>query len=207
MPQRLRLTITVALLAATAVAQNRSGGLSLRGPRVSGRPFAAARRQRSFYPGYAYGAPYFYSDYYEPYEEYAPEAPPPPAPAPAPQIKAEPQPDPVLLELHGNQWVRVNNFGESSKRTLAAATPAIQTAAKPLPPSVLVFRDGHTEEVSSYSIIGQSIYTKANYWTTGAWTRTIPISDLNVPATLKQNQERGLDFALPSGPDEVMIRP
>jgi hypothetical protein len=30
---------------------------------------------------------------------------------------------------------------------------------------------------------------------------------LDVPATLKLNQERGAKFSLPSGPNEVMIRP
>jgi len=35
----------------------------------------------------------------------------------------------------------------------------------------------------------------------------IQIADLDLPATLKQNQDRGVRFELPSGPDEVMIRP
>jgi hypothetical protein len=164
--------------------------------------------RRPFYPAYGYyGLPFSYSDYYEPYElEYPPPQPPPGPPAPAAQVKTEPLPDPVLLELHGSQWVRVTNFGESSARALAADTvpPA---PSKPLPPAILVYRDGHTEEVSSYSIIGESIYIKTNYWSTGAWTRTIQIADLDIPATLRKNHERGVAFELPSSPDEVMIRP
>jgi len=51
------------------------------------------------------------------------------------------------------------------------------------------------------------IHTKSNYWTTGTWTRTIPVTDLDIPATLQQNEKRGVNFELPSGPDEVMLRP
>ena len=51
------------------------------------------------------------------------------------------------------------------------------------------------------------IYTKGDYWSSGNWTRKIQIADLDLPATLKQNQDRGVKFELPSGPDEVMIRP
>ena len=74
-------------------------------------------------------------------------------------------------------------------------------------PAVLIYRDGHSEEVSTYSIIGSAIYTKSDYYASGNWTRTIQIVDLDVAATLKQNQQRGVKFDLPSGPDEVMIRP
>jgi hypothetical protein len=87
--------------------------------------------------------------------------------------------------------------------------PSRNEAAEPpreLPPDILVFRDGHEGEVKSYTIIGGILYAKANYWTTGSWTRKIEISNLDVPATLKLNQERGLNFTLPSGPQEVVIR-
>ena len=173
---------------------------------------AAGRGHRPFNPAYgSYGVPYFYSDYYDPnemgYQTALPE-PPPPELQHAPQVKTEPVPDPLLLELHGSHWVRVTNFEESSNQAVATESPAVQPApAKALPPATLVYRDGHTEEVSSYSIIGGSIYTKANYWTTGAWTRSIAIADLDIPATLKRNEERGVNFELPSGPDVVMLRP
>ena len=70
-----------------------------------------------------------------------------------------------------------------------------------------MFRDGHQEEVKSYTIIGDALYAKVDYWVDGSWTRKIEIANLDVPATLKLNQERGSQFRLPSGPQEVMIRP
>jgi hypothetical protein len=122
---------------------------------------------------------------------------------PAP-IKAEPVPDPVLLELRGNQWVKVDSF--TSVPAAAPVNVSTQQVAVQAP-AVLVYRDGHSEELSSYSIIGTLIYTKGDYWSSGNWTRKIQIADLDLPATLKQNQDRGVKFELPSGPDEVMIRP
>lgn len=173
--------------------------------------FRGTHRRFSRYSPYGYygGFPY-YSDYYGPYgPEYPPQETPAPQ-APAPEVKNEPLPDPVLLELRGNQWVRVTNFGESTEHALnagTAAAPEASAKAPEMPAAILVFRDGHTEEVNSYSIIGEKIYTRSDYWSTGAWTRTIPIADLDIPATFEQNQQRGVKFELPSGPDEVMIRP
>jgi hypothetical protein len=130
-----------------------------------------------------------------------------PAAAPAPlQVKAEPVPDPVLLELRGNQWVKVESF-TSVPAAAPVNVPSPQVAVQQSAPTVLVYRDGHSEELSSYSIIGPLIYTKSDYWSSGNWTRKIQIADLDLPATLKQNQDRGVKFELPSGPDEVMIRP
>ncbi len=227
MPRAFALTVVVLVLCATGVlAQNHvafssspqaarpSGHNSFVAPNarlsssfgLSGRGMRH-RRQFAGSP-FFYGAPYFYSDYYEPYEQEYPAPEPPPQPAPV-QVKNEPLPDPVLLELRSGQWVRVTNFGETSERALSAGAQGSPSTAKPqeMAPAILVYRDGHIEEVSSYSIIGRMIYTKADYWTAGAWTRTIQIADLDIPATIKQNQLRGVKFELPSGPDEVMIRP
>jgi hypothetical protein len=96
-----------------------------------------------------------------------------------------------------------------SAQKVAAQLPRASTRELPrkLPPAVLVFRDGRTEEVSSYTIMSGTIYSRADYWTSGSWTRKIQIADLDVPATLKLNQGRGLNFVLPASPNEVIMRP
>ena len=163
-------------------------------------------RRSGFFNG-PYLYPGFYPDYYPDYfhDSYENE-PPPAAPEPAPRQHAEePIPAPALLELQGDRWVKVDNFTMNPRQS-GVASPA-PAESRELPPTVLVYRDGHTEELMSYSIIGSSIYTKSDYWTNGAWTRTIQIADLDIARTLKQNQQRGVKFELPSGPDEVMIRP
>ena len=157
-------------------------------------------RNRFFYGGW----PYWSSDYYE--DSYPPEAalqPATPPRAPVAETGPEPVPSAVLLELQGNQWVKVSAFASATPTTKSIA-PAV---ARELPPAVIVYRDGHSEELSSYSIIGTTLYAKADYLTTGAWTRKVLLADLDLPATIKQNQERGLKFDLPSGPNEVILRP
>ena len=131
------------------------------------------------------------------------------------------------LELEGDHWVRITPYGPpqtvgqaaapsnlperasiAHPETPAAARTQATAAAKPpapLPPAVLVFRDGHQEQIGQYRIMGATIYVNTDYWSSGAWTRTIPLADLDVPATLKLNQQRGANFRLPSSPDEVMI--
>jgi len=134
-------------------------------------------------------------------------------------------PNPVeslVLELQGDHWVRITNYGQSETggqssepgperaANLPPATPRRIPAAVPpskLPPAVLVFRDGHKEEIGKYVIQGATIYTSADYWSSGSWTRKVQIVELDVPATLKLNQERSAKFSLPSGPNEVMFRP
>jgi hypothetical protein len=168
-------------------------------------------------------APYFYSDYdSEPETVDAP---------PAAQIieqTAEPSsavPVPnragaLVLELQDDHWVRITNSGQSqtggqssqpqseSLANLPTATPRrIQPEApSELPPAVLVFRDGHREEIRKYIIEGATIYISTNSWSNGSWTRKIQVAELDVPATLELNHERGAKFSLPSGPNEVMIR-
>jgi hypothetical protein len=61
------------------------------------------------------------------------------------------------------------------------------------PATVLVFRDQHKQEVQNYAIVGQTL------WTFGARTAKIPLSDLDLPATTKANDERGVDFRVPGG--------
>jgi hypothetical protein len=69
--------------------------------------------------------------------------------------------------------------------------PAAGRDAKPNEPSVLVFRDGHKQEVSNYAIMGQTVYVF------DAHTQKIALADLDVAATVKANDERGLDFNIP----------
>jgi hypothetical protein len=61
-----------------------------------------------------------------------------------------------------------------------------------LPATVLVFRDQHKLEVQNYAIVGQTLWNFAP-----GHTQKIPLSDIDLPATTKVNDERGVDFRLP----------
>jgi hypothetical protein len=188
--------------------------------------------RRRFEDGFGFPfAPFYYPDYdyYDSDLDYNSPAPldPPNQTRPA-QIYQPPTPQPVpggplILEYHDGRWVRIPTGGEmvnaaipASAAAAPAPTPKTQgTAAKtteteppgpPLPPAVLVFRDGHTEEVQKYMIQGSDLYVTSTYSTTGTWTKKIPLADLDIPASLKINEDRGTKFYLPSGPNEVVLR-
>ena len=63
--------------------------------------------------------------------------------------------------------------------------------ATPIEPTVLVFRDGHKQEVTNYAIMGQTVYVFDRR------TQKFALGDLDVPATIKANDDRGIEFQLP----------
>lgn len=172
--------------------------------------------------------PYFYPDSdagYDSQQAAQPQVIVVPASAPVPPAPPAPR-ESLLIEWQGDHFVRstlsaqaapggqtVPDYSEKSTLSSAVAgrsVPGSKSAVPPpreLPPAVLVFHDGRQEEVSEYTIMSGTIYSKADYWTTGSWTRKIQIADLDVPATLRLNQERGVKFVLPASPNEVVVRP
>ena len=127
-----------------------------------------------------------------------------PAPPTPPQ-------DPVLIELR-DRYVRVSSAeptsgaaNETVRPGPAANAPTIASASTI--PTVFVFRDGHREESSDYSIYGGVVYARTEHWTDGSWTKQIPLSALNIAESRKVNDDRGVRFTLPSSPNEVIVRP
>jgi len=172
----------------------------------------------------------FYSDYgYDSQEAVQPQIVVMPGATATPPAEPPPPLESLMIEWQGDHFVRTTmsqkaSGGQStpdysektssqesqSQSTARAFVPGRRSAAEPpreLPPAVLVFRDGHKEEVSDYTIMSGTIYSKADYWTSGSWTKKIQIADLDVPATLRINQERGVKFMLPASPNEVVMRP
>jgi hypothetical protein len=124
-----------------------------------------------------------------------------------------------MLELQNGRYVRISSTaanGEvlpSYNRAQAGnikpekLTHRKSTPAQNLPPALLVFRDGHTEEVRDYTIADGVLYARGDYYTDGYWTKKIELSALNVAETLQANTTRNVKFALPSSPNEVITRP
>jgi hypothetical protein len=93
----------------------------------------------------------------------------------------------------------------------SATTPAPMIAAASsvgdLPPVVLVFHDGHSEEVHDYTIADQFLYARGDYYTDGYWNKKIDLSSLDLAETMQANSTRNVKFVLPSSPNEVITRP
>ncbi len=86
----------------------------------------------------------------------------------------------------------VDRLREEREAREARSSNAAQTSKSAVPPTELVFRDKHTEEVQNYAIVGQT------FWILNAEkARKFPIAQLDIPATQKANEDRGVDFQLP----------
>ncbi|HMD16439.1 MAG TPA: hypothetical protein VKH18_07215 [Terriglobales bacterium] len=63
------------------------------------------------------------------------------------------------------------------------------------PSTVLVFKDGHQSDVLNYAIVGDTLF---NLDLAAGRTRKILLADLDLPATHKANDDRGVDFQIPA---------
>jgi len=73
-----------------------------------------------------------------------------------------------------------------------AVQPSQDEQAQNEMPTVLVFHDQHVQQIQNYAIVG---YTLWNF--VGQRTEKIPLAELDIQATIKANEDRGVDFHLP----------
>jgi hypothetical protein len=141
---------------------------------------------------------------------------------------------PLMIEFQNGRYVRVNSATadsdalpltlnpnsqpakptrpSASRVTTSNSTPqpppiTIAPPAHDLPPAILIFRDGTTEEVRDYTIADGILYARGDYYNDGYWNKRISLSALNIAETLRANAGRNVKFALPSSPNEVITRP
>jgi hypothetical protein len=152
----------------------------------------------------------------------------------------EPAPsDPLLIELHGDRYIRVNSPAIDGEALALAPTPSAvragnrQTpkpgsrfskapaqnpgarsvttvAVAPVPPAlpaaILIFRDGHSEEVRDYTIANGFLYARGDFYNDGYWNKQISLASLNLTQTSEANARRNVNFLLPASPNEVIAR-
>jgi len=138
---------------------------------------------------YPYGYPFgYYDSFYD--DRYAePVAPPtpvvvvkddrPPAP-PVPVVQPAPV-DPKIIEIPDTNA----RTGQASKTI----------------PAVFILTDGRRVETLFYTITDSVLTIKEPHRT----AQRIPLSDLNLEATLSANHERGLNLQLPENTSEILI--
>jgi hypothetical protein len=152
---------------------------------------------------------------------------------------------PLLIELQGNNYVRISgpegiasetlrpdrmrsheissrpdlarpssgpNLGKMNARRRATAGATLtRVSANPalasLAPVTLIFRDGHRDQVSDYTIADGILYAHADYYTDGSWNKKITLASLDLKETIKQNQLQPAPFRLPTAPNEIIVRP
>jgi hypothetical protein len=131
------------------------------------------------------------------------------------------KPRPLLIERQGDRYVRFGGIRDTEEPGASAladysasaitepplsATQKARPEAQPanLPPAVLVYGDGHHENIADYAIANGVIYVRSNYWQNGYGTKHIPLTALDLPATVQANQQRGIKFMLPSAANVVI---
>ncbi len=152
-------------------------------------------RGGSFYGGYPGYGGYYYTPYYPVYAmEYGTGSYAEPAYEPA-EPEAEP-PAPTIFERRPTTRPYAREEAQQDYRA-----PAAQPEQPPLNSNIgvgaqdtttLVFRDGHKFDIHNYAIVGGAIF---NFDGTGPFKTQL--SEVDVPATIKLNEEQGVIFKLP----------
>ena len=155
------------------------------------RPFEHGRRRihrpfvvySPYYGGYAY-SPYAYP-YYLNDEDYR-------------------QDEPAADSASGSDYRDHDYRDDDDRRVLeedyrAGLNSSLQISQQPVQPvasqpsTVLIFKDGHQEEISNYAIVGSTLYDLSD-----GRSKKVQLADLDLSATAKENDQRGVEFQLPA---------
>jgi len=82
-------------------------------------------------------------------------------------------------------------YAQARRQSRPAQSSASQSAEND-PKTVLIFRDQHQREIQNYAIVDDLIYVF-----TPQRTEKVPLAVIDVPATVRANEDRGVDFHLP----------
>lgn len=138
------------------------------------RPFAT---YGSYYGGYYNYAPYAYP-YYLDDDSYSDSAP----------------DQPSASEYRDDQDRRIldEDYRAGLDRPKAQSVERIPELVGAQPSTLLIFKDGHQQEISNYAIVGPTLYDLS-----GGRSKKVQLADLDLSATVKQNDERGVEFQIP----------
>lgn len=102
---------------------------------------------------------------------------------------------PTIFDRRGSQSTRnrvvaLEREPAPEPQPVAAAQPPAPVVAQPS--TVLVFRDGHQSELQNYAIVGDTLFDF-----TDNRSHKIQLGDVDLDATRKANDARGVDFQVP----------
>jgi hypothetical protein len=90
-----------------------------------------------------------------------------------------------------NEVASLREQRESQSRETRALEPESKSVIAT--PTLLIFRDKHTQEVQNYAIVGGTLWIFSEQRAT-----KLPLSWLDIEATTKANEDRGVNFQVPS---------
>lgn len=110
---------------------------------------------------------------------------------PAQPVPEEPKPPaPTIFERRPV----VQRYADPTSTRTAQRDETHETPAQPereQEPTLLIFKDGRRVEIGNYAIFGDAVYELSPDY------RKIPLSELNLPGTVKENEARGTEFHVP----------
>jgi len=161
------------------------------------------RPWRPFYPGWGWGYAGYYPAYYYPSYSYSY----PVASYSNPYSVTDSSsystahnsyPD-LYYEQNQNitrELDRLSDEVEQLRRERDTRSAASQPTTPEAPrATMLIFRDKHVEEVQNYAVVGQTLWTFNE-----DRAKKVPLAQLDIDATRKLNDERGIEFVLPHKP-------
>jgi len=115
---------------------------------------------------------------------------------------------PTIFDRRGSGSAYPNDYERQDAKVAVPKppdpAPQASLAAGPVQPpapvasqpnTILIFKDGHTQEVGNYAIVGTNLFDL-----TPGRRQKIALGDLDLPATQKANDDLGIDFKLPELP-------
>jgi hypothetical protein len=113
----------------------------------------------------------------------------------APADAEDYQGGPTIFDRRGpGAPVRPSGYGaRAGAGSVAQPDPSANAApAEDQPQTTLVFKDGQRLDVENYAIVGNTLYDL-----TPGHRRKVALAELDLTATAKENDDRGIDFQLP----------
>ena len=119
---------------------------------------------------------------------------------------------PTIFDRRGSGTAYPNDYGRQDARvtvpkppdpapdpapeaSVAVASVRSSAPVASQPNTILIFKDGHKQEVGNYAIVGTNLFDL-----TPGRRQKIALGDLDLPATQKANDDLGIDFKLPELP-------
>ena len=87
---------------------------------------------------------------------------------------------------------RVDRLEQQRASASVSRPPQYEAQTRSSAPVILVYRDKHTREVENYAVVGQTIWIFNEQRAT-----RIPLSQLDLDATRKAHEDRGVEFQIP----------
>lgn len=106
------------------------------------------------------------------------------------QVRLAPNPTPVQTPYESQPE---QPRPESPSQTFAGGHHQMSPVSEEQIPMVIVFKDGHEQEISNYAIVGDTLYDLGNFV-----AHKIKLVDLDLKQTIQKNEQRGVEFNVPA---------